>query len=448
MVDATAPAPPQTEQSSPFDARYRGFALAILLGAYILSFLDRQVVTILAEPIKQDLGLADWQLGMLTGLAFAVFYTTLGIPIARLAERFSRPWIIAACMAIWSLFTVLSGRAQNFPQMLLARMGVGIGEAGCNPCAHSLIADYTPKEKRASALAFYSLGIPIGSLLGLVMGGLIADAYGWRVAFFVAGAPGLVLALVAGIFLKEPRQHLTATAASQAEAAPPLSEALRVLAAKPTFWLKATAAGMMAFVGYGQGAFNAPFYMRIHGEALTTLAAGYGLKPAGFLGLALGLIGGAAGMVGTLLGGYFADIAAKRDARGYAVVPALAAVACLPAYYFIYTVEDPMLALWLNAIPSVLGTLWYGPVFATAQSVVPAHTRATAAALLLLVLNLIGLGLGPLFVGLLSDGLSGMGGLGQAEGLRWSLILTSLIGLVGAALFWLARKTIVRDLVS
>ncbi|MBR7619148.1 MFS transporter [Phenylobacterium sp. 20VBR1] len=448
MVDAVAPAAIPVETRTPFDARYRAFALSILLGAYILSFLDRQVVSILAEPIKQDLGLADWQLGMLTGLAFALFYTTLGIPIARLAERFSRPWIIAGCMALWSLFTVLSGRAQTFPQMLVARMGVGFGEAGCNPCAHSLIADYTPKEKRASALATYSLGIPIGSLLGLVMGGLIADAYGWRAAFLVAGAPGLVLALVAGIFLKEPRKHMAAIATTQVEAAPPLSAALKVLAGKPTFWLMAVAAGIMAFVGYGQGAFNAAFFLRLHGDQLAALAAPFGLKSAGFLGLALGLIGGAAGIIGTLLGGWFADIAARKDARGYAVVPAAAAVLALPSYYFIYTVADPMTALWLNIIPSVLGSLWYGPVFATAQSVVPAHTRATAAALLLLVLNLIGLGLGPLFVGALSDGLSNLAHFGPSEGLRWALVLTSLFTLLSAAIFWMARKTMVRDLVS
>ncbi len=219
MADIATPAVPQARE--PFDARYRAFALAILLAAYILSFLDRQIVSILAEPIKRDLGLHDWQLGMLTGLAFALFYTTLGIPIARLAERYSRPWIIGGSIALWSLFTVLSGRAQTFPQMLIARMGVGVGEAGCNPCAHSLIADYTPKEKRASALATYSLGIPIGSLLGLVMGGLIADAYGWRTAFFVAGGPGLLLAVIAVVFLKEPRNYMTAAATAQAEAAPP-----------------------------------------------------------------------------------------------------------------------------------------------------------------------------------------------------------------------------------
>ena len=448
MVDAATPVAPAAEEASPFNARYRAFALAILLGAYILSFLDRQIVSILAEPIKQDLDLADWQLGRLTGLAFALFYTTLGIPIARLAERFSRPWIIAASMALWSGFTILSGRAQTFPQMLIARMGVGFGEAGCNPCAHSLIADYTPKEKRASALATYSLGIPIGTLLGLVMGGLIADAYGWRVAFFVAGAPGLALALVAGFCLKEPRKYMSALATSQAEAAPPLSAAFKVLGGKPTFWLMAVGAGLMAFVGYGQGAFNAAFFMRLHGDELALLAAPYGLKSTGFLGLALGLIGGAAGIVGTLLGGWFADIAARRDARGYAVVPALAAVLALPSYYFIYTVENPMTALWLTIIPSILGSLWYGPVFATAQSVVPAHTRATAAALLLLVLNLIGLGFGPLFVGLLSDALATLGGLGAAEGLRWSMVLTSLFTLASAAVFWIARKTMVRDLVS
>lgn len=384
---------------------------------------------------------------MLTGLGFAIFYTGLGIPLARLAERFSRPWIIAGCLACWSLFTVLSGRASTFPQMLIARMGVGVGEAGCSPCAHSLIAEYTPKEKRASALAVYALGIPIGTLLGLVLGGLIGAAYGWRLAFLLVGAPGLVLALVAGVFLKEPRRYLSAAALAQAERAPTLGAALKVLSGKRTFWLMAVGAGTASLVGYGQGAFNAPFFMRVHGAQLTTLAAGYGLKPIAFLGVSLGLIGGAAGVVGTLLGGWMADIAARRDVRGYAVIPAISTLLCVPFYYLIYTAKDPMTALWLNAAPNLIGALWFGPVFATAQSVVPSQIRATAAALLLLILNLIGLGLGPLFVGILSDSLASVA-LGQAEGLRWSLIGTSIFGVIAAGLFWLARKTMVRDLVS
>src|SRR5258706_12019253 len=195
MTDAIAPSAVTDAPASPAIGQITGekhrYILLLLLGAYTLSFLDRQVVTILAEPIKVDLRLSDTQVGMLTGLAFAVFYTFLGIPIARLADRFSRPMIIAVSMTLWSAFTLLSGRAQNFAVMGIARLGVGFGEAGCNPCAHSLIADITPPEKRASALAFYSLGVPIGTILGLVLGGVIADAYGWRSAFLVAGAPGV-----------------------------------------------------------------------------------------------------------------------------------------------------------------------------------------------------------------------------------------------------------------
>ena len=196
MTETAAPsaepsAPPATPavSAAPYSASYTRYAMFLLLGIYIVNFLDRAVVNILAEPIKNDLGLADWQLGLMSGLAFAIFYTVLGIPIARMAERKNRPIIIGTAVAVWSGFTALSGMAQNFAQLVLFRIGVGVGEAGCTPPAHSLIADYVPKEKRASALAFYSMGTPLGGLLGLVMGGLIADAYGWRVAFFVAGAP-------------------------------------------------------------------------------------------------------------------------------------------------------------------------------------------------------------------------------------------------------------------
>jgi len=193
MTDAAAPAEglvAEEAETPPLSTGYRTYALWLLMLVYTLNFLDRQIVNILAEDIKKDLHLADWQLGMMTGLAFALFYTVLGLPIARLAERSHRPRIIAGSIMVWSAFTVLCGMAGNFWQLVLARIGVGIGEAGCTPAAHSLITDYTPKEKRASAIAFYSIGTPLGSLIGLAMGGMIADAYGWRAPSWSPGRPG------------------------------------------------------------------------------------------------------------------------------------------------------------------------------------------------------------------------------------------------------------------
>jgi len=428
-------------------ARHR-YILLLLLGAYTLSFLDRQVITILAESIKKDLKISNLELGMLTGLAFAVFYTFLGIPIARLADRRSRPIIIAVSMALWSGFTVLSGRAANFAVMAVARLGVGFGEAGCNPCAHSLIADITPPEKRASALAFYSLGVPLGTMLGLVLGGVIADAFGWRASFLVAGAPGLVLAIVIALTIREPRSRLAAALQARAVSPPSLVETLRLLRTKRTFWLIAGAAGLLAFVGYGNGAFGTPFFLRVHGAQVAVLAKRFGLGPIGFLGIAGALTTGVGGLMGTWLGGFLADRAAARDKRAYMSVPAIASLLSLPVVFLIYTVDDPLLALALGIIPALLQTLWYGPVYATGQSVVPRESRATAAAILLFMLNMIGLGFGPMTVGALNDLLAGPLGFGQAEGVRWALLISSGVIVVAAALFWRARATVREDIVS
>lgn len=455
MVDAVAPsldldaqAPPAATGIAPVSPAYLRVALAILLGAYVLNFLDRQVVSILAEPIKRDLQLTDWQLGMLTGLAFALFYTILGLPIARLAERWNRPWVIAGSMAVWSGFTLLSGQAANFAQMLLFRMGVGVGEAGCTPAAHSLISDYAPREKRASAISVYSVGAPLGSLIGMAMGGLIADAHGWRVAFMVAGAPGLVLAVVAGLVLREPRRGPVRQAMRQKiEAAPTLAETLKELSGKTTFWLMAGALSLVCFVGYAHIAFTAPFYMRIHGPAVTELAASVGLKAGGFLGVTLGLVGGLSGVFGTLLGGVLADRAARRDVRGYMTIPAAAALLAVPFYGFLYTAATPLAALALGVVPNILINIWTGPVYATAQSMVHPRSRATASAILLLIANFVGLGLGPLGLGFLSDRLSASG-LGEAEGLRWAMLSISYLLLISGGLYWLARRTVARDIVS
>ncbi|EJL36271.1 sugar phosphate permease [Caulobacter sp. AP07] len=433
---------------NPVSSGYRRYALWVLLIIYTLNFLDRQVVNILAEPIKRDLGLADWQLGMMTGLAFAVFYTVLGIPIARLAETRNRPFIIGASVAAWSAFTVLCGFTQNFWQLILARIGVGVGEAGCTPPAHSLITDYVPKEKRASAIAFYSIGTPLGTLAGMAMGGLVADAYGWRVAFMVAGAPGVLFALVAAFTLVEPRRQLAADLAARAHSKISFGAALAVLAAKKTFWLVAFAASIKAFIGYGQAPFIASFFFRVHGADVAALAASFGLKSAGFLGLALGLIGGTAGVIGAWLGGVLADRLGARDLRAYVTVPAVASLVAIPFYILAVSVAAPMPAIAVLTIPVLLGTLWYGPVYATAQSIVDPAMRATASAVLLLIINLIGLGLGPVAVGALSDLLAGPGGLGEAQGVRWALILSTLFGLVAFALFWRARKTIREEMVG
>ncbi|PZU50195.1 MAG: MFS transporter [Sphingomonas sp.] len=427
---------------------YRRYALWVLLIIYILNFLDRQIVTILAEPIKQELGLKDWQLGMMTGLAFAIFYTVLGIPIARYAERGNRPFIISAAVAVWSLFTILCGFAQNFWQLVLARVGVGIGEAGCTPPAHSLISDYVEREKRASALAFYSLGTPIGALLGMALGGLIADAWGWRTAFLVAGAPGLLMAIVAGTTLVEPRKQLSADLAARQKSGPSFKEALAEIRGKRTFWLIAFGVSIKAFIGYGSGVFIAPFFFRNHGEQLTQIAAGYGLGLAGFLGLTLGIVVGLTGAVGIWAGGQLADRYGAKDLRHYMGIPAVSTLLGIPVYITALFVESAVLALVLMAIPPILNGLWYGPAYAAIQGLVRPETRATATAILLFIVNLIGLGMGPLVVGAVSDLLSGPFGLGPAQGVRWSLALFNLFGIVASILFWLARGSIREEMVS
>lgn len=440
MVDTSIAAPAPVRAVS---AGYRHYAMSLLLVVYILNFVDRSVINILAEPIKNELGLLDWQLGLMSGFAFAVFYTFLGLPIARYAERGNRPYIIAVALAVWSGFTALSGMAQNFLQLVLARIGVGVGEAGCTPPAHSLIVDLAPKEKRASALAFYSMGVPLGSLVGMALGGIVADAYGWRMAFIVCGLPGLVLAGVVALTLIEPRarQVLAAVKTTAAHGAT-FGEALKVLATKRTFWLVAFAAAVKAFIGYGHAPFTASFFYRNHTEEIAQTAAFFGLQSGGFLGLALGLVGGIGGALGAFMGGQIADKFGAKDLRAYVSVPAVAAVLSMPVYILAINLPDANSAILLLTVNAILGTLWYGPVYATAQSIVPPHMRATAAAILLFIINLVGLGLGPLAVGAVSDVFAIGMGMGKAEGIRWALMVSALFGCFAAAFFWLARKTI------
>jgi len=425
---------------------YRSYALGLLMLIYVVNFVDRQVVSILAEPIKRDLHLADWQLGLMTGLAFAVLYTVLGLPIARLAERGDRPLIIAAAVAVWSAFTALSGMAQTFAHLVLARIGVGIGEAGCTPPALSLIADSVPKEQRASAVSVYMLGAPVGSILGLALGGLIADAFGWRMAFVLVGLPGLLLAGIAALTLREPRRSRPRVVAAD-DTAPSFREALEELSRKRAYWCVVGGVTLKSFASYGALAFTGSFFFRNFPVELAEMAAKFGLKSAGFLGLALGVTSGVMAMIGTLLGGRLADHFARKDARAYAVIPAVGALAGLPFSLAALNSDSLLLAFAFLLAPGLLGSMWLGPAYGVVQSLVRPQTRATATAVLLFVANLIGLGLGPLAVGVLSDVLFRQGH-SEAEAIKWSLMSFAVLSLPCALLFWSARKTMREEIVS
>jgi MFS family permease len=433
-------------QPAPVSRAYRRYALLVLLAVYTFNFLDRQILAILAEPIKHDLGLKDWQLGLLTGLAFALLYTLLGIPLAAWSERGNRPMIIGGAVTIWSAFTALCGMAQNFVQLIAARIGVGIGEAGCTPPAMSLITDYTPKEERASALSIYLLGSPLGSLIGMAAGGLVADQWGWRSAFLLAGAPGLLLALLVVTTLKEPRRRLSFELRQQAAAAPGFAATFAMLRRSRTYWLVVSAIAMKAFISYGTTAFLASFFYRNHAAELAAMAAGVGLKTGGFLGLALGLVTGVTSAAGTLAGGYIADHFVKRDRRAYVLLPVVGSLTAIPFSVVALHSASVTTALVVLAIPSLLNSLWLAPSYAAVQGLVPASARATATAVLLFVANLIGLGMGPLGVGLISDTVAAS--VGSAEGVRTSLTIVALLGLPAAALFWHARRFIVAETVS
>jgi predicted MFS family arabinose efflux permease len=399
--------------------------LWILLIVYVFNFIDRQIVNILAEPIARDLKLSDTQIGLMTGLAFALFYTVLGIPIARFADRgtTSRPKVIATALAVWSAMTALCGSAQNFVQLLLARIGVGVGEAGCTPPAHSLISDLVPAERRASALAFYSLGIPIGTLLGMVIGGTLADYVGWREAFVIVGLPGVALALVVWFVIKDPR-HSDAAAILRGKSQPaalPLGQALSEVMRSRAFVLLLVAGSAASFLSYGKATWTTIFFQRTHD-----------LTP-GQVGLWFGLLGGAAGILGTWAGGYLADRFGGTDRHHVLTAPAIGMALAVPMAIVAYQAPSWPLALALLFLPTVFNSFYYGPCYSAAQGLVPLRARAIAAASLLFFQNLIGLGLGPLFFGMLSDWLQPTYG---GESVRYVLYGAALLGLVPAFFFW------------
>ncbi|MEY3984909.1 MAG: hypothetical protein RLZ59_354 [Pseudomonadota bacterium] len=401
-----------------------------LLIVYIFNFLDRQIVNILAEEISRDLNLSDAQIGLMTGLAFALFYTFLGIPIARYVDRpkTNRAHVITISLGVWSAMTAACGLAQNFVQLLLARIGVGVGEAGCTPAAHSLITDAVPAEKRASAMAFYGLGIPIGGLIGMVIGGTLNDFFGWRNAFLAVSIPGILFAFVLPFLLRDPgRHHLAAKATPQQR----FGTVLRQIMTNKSFVLVLLGASFTAFLSYGKGVWVVILFQR-----------DFGLS-AGQTGLWLGVITGLAGMLGTWGGGYLADRFGKADKRHILTAPALGMTLAAPLLFAAYVMQDWRLCLVLLIIPTTLNYFYYGPSYALAQQLVRPDQRAVATSLVIFGQNLIGLGLGPLFFGILSDAFKPMAG---AESVRWVLYGAAWLGLLPAWFFWRASKRLKQDL--
>ncbi|MDA9784252.1 MFS transporter [Gammaproteobacteria bacterium] len=427
-----------TESSPKIDNPYlsnktRNYALGLLTVGYCFNFIDRQLLSILQEAIKADLGLSDGQLGLLTGFAFAMFYVSAGIPIARWADRGNRRNIVAYAIGIWSFMTAISGLAQNYLQLFLARIGVGIGEAGGSPPSHSIISDIFPPEKRATAISIYSTGVNIGILFGFLFGGWLNEFFGWRVAFAVVGAPGIVIALVIRYTLKEPIRGLSEGRVVNTNVAP-LGDVLGLLWSRRSFRHMAIAAGLNAFAAYGTVNWQASFFIRSH-EMGT-----------GELGTWLALSSGLLGAIGILGGGMIADKLAPRDKRWYLWVPAIVGFIGVPFFITVFLTESKYTALILSCIPGLLINVYLGNSIATAHALVGARMRAMASAILFFILNLIGLGMGPSAVGFLSDYLEPTHGV---ESLRYAMVF-----LIPAALFWsschfvLATRTLREDLAN
>ncbi len=398
-----------------FTKSYTGWVLTLLLLTYTFNFIDRTIIATIGQAIKVELKISDGQLGLLGGLYFALLYTILGIPIARLAERYSRVRIITISLILWSGFTALCGTASSFLTLSLFRFGVGFGEAGCSPPSHSLISDYYPPEKRATALSIYSFGIPLGTMVGAVMGGWLTQAFSWRIAFMVVGAPGLVLALIVWLFVKEPpRGHsepkpqpaLPGDATIEPEAPHGFSlwrELKETGAVAATLFGKWPVLNMVlgvtiaSFGSYGSGQFVPPYFIRA-----------FGLNYAQ-VGLIVGVIGGFSAGLGTLAGGFITDWASKHSPSWYALVPCIGLSIAAPIYITAFSQLNWQVAALILLIPGIFHYTYLGPTFGVVQNMVPTHRRATATALLFFFLNFIALGFGPPFTGWVIDHFAAFG---------------------------------------
>ena len=469
---------------------YRTYVMGSLLLVYVFNFIDRSIINILTEPIKESFDVEDWQMGLLGGPMFAVLYTFLGIPLARVAERFNRVWIIALSVALWSLMTALCGLAPTFLMMMIYRIGVGIGEAGCTPPAQSLIADYYKPSSRATAVSVYALGVPFGGMLAALFGGTIAEQFdgpkieaaligwgmtdlanaydwqnfeGWRAAFVLVGLPGLLVALLVRLTVKEPPRGYTDPPNLQKLEPVSFGAALKLLGTKATYWHVVFGATIASFIGYGVAQFSTSFFVRTHDLSLQTAA------------LLFGIVVGLMASIGVFSSGFLADRMSKRHPRALAWLPALGMTASVPLYALGFLADNVYLALPPLMGAAVLHYFYLGPLYAVAGGVVDSRTRATSVAIALFIVNLLGYGLGPLLIGILSTALKGMFLSGfdlgltleickatddlseaqqaacssaDARGLQWSLIIFCC-GYAWASLHYLiAGRTLVRDMIT
>ncbi len=409
-------------------AASRAFVLVMLLIVYTFNFLDRLVMSILATPIKTELHLTDTQLGMLGGLAFAILYSTLAIPFAWIADRTRRSWVISASLLVWSGFTALCGVTTGFAQLFLCRLGVGVGEAGGVAPSYALISDIFPPQQRARALGIYSLGIPLGAGFGVLFGGAVAAAVDWRTAFLAVGLAGVIFMPIFALTVREPERSGPTQRGRIA-----IGDVFAILAAKPAFWLLAFGAAFSSMVGYGLAFWLPSLLQRSFGMSLLSASHFYG----GLL-----LIGG---IPGILLGGWTADRAGLTGKTGYARIPGIAFLVAVPLFAAGILNHSVALAFILFLIPQALSYMWLAPVLTAVQHLVPAPVRATASASFLLINNLIGLGLGALTIGKLSDLLKPAFG---DEALRMGMLAALACYLVAGLLMLLAAPRLARDWVD
>jgi predicted MFS family arabinose efflux permease len=410
---------------------YTRYVMGVLFAVYVMSYVDRQLASVLLEDMKADLGATDGQMGLLTGVAFAVVYATLGIPIARWADHGVRRSIIAGGLAVWSVATALTGAGRNYLEVLFARFGVGAGESAAGPPGHALLADYFPAEQRGRALAIYSAGGAVGMMLGMWLGGRLGDAYGWRMAFVIVGLPGLALAVLVRLTVREPVR-------GGLDEGPPtttresLREVLTTLWRIRSFRWMTLAATLHVFAGFGAANWTPAFLMRIHG--MTASEAGFWLGP----------VVGIGSLTGGLFWGWAVDASGRRDMRWYMWLPTIATMIAMPfSYAFILWPTDD--AVYFQIFSSFFGNCYAGATFAMVQGLAKPHMRAMAAASVLFVMNLGGLGLGPTIIGFMNDWLTPRFGV---EAIRVSMLVIGVPHVVAAVFGILAARTLREDLAA
>ena len=493
MSDTTAAAGADQGHLTGYGTKaYRSYVLVALMFVYTLNFVDRTLIAVVAQPIIETFKLTDSQWGLLYGPPFAIFYAVMGLPIAMWADRSNRVKIISACIVLWSVMTALCGVAMGFLALLLFRIGVAVGEAGCTPPANSLIGDYFKPTSRATALGIYSMGVTIGGVLANLFGGPIAEMQGadfgnwigsiglgglfagldwakvegWRIAFVVVGLPGVLVAVVVWLTIKEPPRGYSDPPSADAVEKASFAEGFRELSSKRSFWWMAIGASFVAFVGYGISSFQAPFLQREHGLGVSDAAIYYGAPLA------------ALAAVGTFLGGWLTEKLTPRSPTAVAWVPAVGLLIAVPTYIGAFFAADLRTVFFLWAIGAIAHYAYLGAQYNIGSGVVSSRSRATAIAVLLILVSLIGNGIGPYFVGFMSDlfmgrSLSAAGDLGagltpaickageglseaqavlcktaNSTGLKWGISATCLWFIFAAFCFFMSSRTLKEDFVA